>query len=77
MFICMDAPDECQARHRMKLLDSPNRILQNSPSAQIFLNKKPDIRDEVDKHLAGRAAARSITPAKNSIVISLYTPQTL
>ena len=70
-FICMDALDECQARHCAKLLDSLNEILQNSPGAQIFLTRGPDIWHEVDKHLAGSAATRSITQAKNDIVIFL------
>ena len=32
MFICIDALDECVERHRVKLLDSLNQILQGSPS---------------------------------------------
>ena len=70
-FICIDALDECQARHRMKLLDSLSEILQKSPSARIFLTGRPHIRTEVEKHLAGRAATRSITPTKNDMVLFL------
>ena len=70
-FICIDALDECQARHRTKLLDSLSEILQKSPSARIFLTGRPHIRTEVEKHLAGRAATRSITPTKNDMVLFL------
>jgi len=55
----------------MKLLDSLNQILQRSPDARIFLTGRPHIRTEVEKHLAGRAAIRSITPTKGDIIIFL------
>ena len=70
-FICIDALDECPARHRMKLLDSLNQVLQNSPGARIFLTGRPHIRGEIDKHLPGRAATRAITPSKNDIIVFL------
>ena len=35
-FICLDALDEYQARHRVKLLDSPNQILQGRPVLGYF-----------------------------------------
>ena len=66
MFICIDALDEWQARHRVKFLNSLNEILQNSPGARIFLTGR---LDTADRHLAGRAAAGSITPTKNDTVI--------
>ena len=69
--ICIDALDECPAGHRMKLLDSLNQILQKSPGARIFLTGRPHIRAEIDRHLAGRVATRSITPTKNDIIIFL------
>ena len=70
-FICIDALDECLAEHRAKLLDSLNQILQKSRGARIFLTGRPHIRGEVDEHLAGRAATRSITPTKGDIIIFL------
>ena len=70
-FLCIDALDECPAEHRVKLLDSLNQILQKSPGARIFLTGRSYIRSEVGKHLAGRAATRSITPAKDDIIIFL------
>ena len=70
-FICIDALDECQAQHRMKLLDLLNKILQGSPGARLFLTGRPHIRGEVVKYLAGRAATRSITPTKNDIITFL------
>ena len=72
-FICIDALDECPARHRAKLLDSLNQILGKSPAARIFLTGRLHIRAKVDKHLAGRVATRSITPTKDDISIFLRT----
>ena len=70
-FICIDALDECPQAHRVNLLGSLNQILQRSPGARIFLTGRPHIRDDIDKHLAGRATIRSITPAKGDIIIFL------
>ena len=70
-FICVDALDECSPGHRVKLLDSLNQILQNSPGARIFLTGRPHILGEVERHLAGRAATRSITPTNDDIIIFL------
>ena len=55
----------------MKLLDSLSQILQKSPGTRIFLTGRPHIRADVEKHLARKAAARSITPTKNDIIIFL------
>ena len=68
-FICIDALDECPARQRVKLLDSLSQIVQKSPDARIFLTGRQHIRGEVEKHLAARAAIRSITPTKDDIVV--------
>ena len=35
-FICIDALDECVEGHRVKLLDSLNKILQKSPGTRIM-----------------------------------------
>ena len=70
-FICIDALDECPARHRPKLLDSFYQILQNSPGARILLTGRAHVRGEIVKHLTGRAATRVITPSKDDIIIFL------
>ena len=70
-FICIDALDECPARHRVKLLGSLNQILQNSPGARILLTGRPHIRGEIDKHLPGRIATRAIIPGKDDIIVFL------
>ena len=70
-FICIDALDECLPRHRVKILDSLSQILQNSPGVRILLTGRPHIRGEIDKHLIGRAATRTITPTKDDIIIFL------
>ena len=70
-FICIDALDECLPKYRGRLLDSLNQILQNSPGTRVFLTGRRHIRDEIDKHLAGKAATRAITPRKDDIVVFL------
>ena len=70
-YICIDALDECSAGHRVKFLDSLNQILQKSSGARIFLTGRPHMRGEIEKHLAGRAAARQITLTKDDIVLFL------
>jgi len=70
-FICMDALDEYPAKHRAKLLDLLNQILQKAPCARLFLTGRPNIRDEVDEHLTGRAVTRSITSTENDIITFL------
>jgi len=67
-FICLDAVDECMAEFRAKLLDLLKQILQKSHSTRIFLAGRLYIRDEVEKHLAGRVVAISITPIKDDII---------
>jgi len=70
-YICIDALDECPARHRAKLLDSLNQIAQKSLGARIFLTGRSHIQGEIDKHFSGRAVTRSITPTKGDIIIFL------
>ena len=67
-FICIDALDECMAEYRVELLDSLKQILHKSPSTRIFLVGRSQIRDEVEKLLAGRVVAVSITPTKTDII---------
>ena len=67
-FICLDAVDECMAEYRAKLLDLLKQILQKCHSTRIFLAGRLHIRDEVEKQLAGRVVAVSITPTKDDII---------
>ena len=67
-FICFDALDECVAEYRGKLLESLQQILHKSPSTRIFLAGRLHVRDEVEKHLARRVVAVSITPTKDDII---------
>jgi len=68
IFICLDAVDECMAEYRAKLLDLLRQVLQKSHNTRIFLAGRLYIRDEVEKHLAGRVVAISITPFKDDII---------
>ena len=70
-FICIDALDECPSENRIRFLDSLNKILQKSPGARIFTTGRPHILGEIEKHLGGRAATRSITPTKHDIITFL------
>ena len=56
------------AEYRVELLDSLKQILHKSPSTRIFLVGRSQIRDEVEKLLAGRVLAVSIIPTKDDIV---------
>ena len=67
-FIGIDALDECMAEHRAEVLDALKQILRESPSIRIFLAGRLQIRDEVEKHLAGRIATVSIIPTKGDMV---------
>ena len=67
-FICIDALDECMPEYRAELFDLLNQILHKSLSARMFLAGRLHIWDEVEKSLAGRVVALSITPTKGDIV---------
>jgi len=67
-FICLDALDECMTEYRGKLLDSLEQILHKLPGTRVFLAGRPHIRDEVEKRLAGRVVAVSVTPTKDDII---------
>ena len=68
IFICIDALDECMAEYRAEVLNSLKQILRKSPSIRIFLAGRLQIRDEVEKQLAGRVVAVCIVPTKDDIV---------
>jgi len=67
-FICIDALDECAARHQVKLLGSLNQILQKSPDTRIFVTGRPHIQAEIGERLAGRVTSVSITPKRDDII---------
>ena len=67
-FICIDALDECITEYQAEVLDALKRILHKSPSIRIFLAGRLQIRDEVEKHLAGRVVTVSIIPTKHDMV---------
>jgi len=67
-FICIDALDECKPEYRAKLLDSLRQVLHKSTTTRIFLAGRLHIRDEVEKHLAGRVVAVSVIPTREDII---------
>ena len=68
MFICIDAIDECVPEYRVKLLDSLNKILQNSPGTRIFVTGRPHIRPEIEKRLGGRVTSLSINAERDDMI---------
>jgi len=67
-FIFIDALDECPSEHLENLLDLLNHILQSSPGTRLFTTGRPHILSEVEEHLGGRLATRSITPIKDDVM---------
>ena len=72
-FICIDALDECVPDHRVKLLDSLNKILDKSPGTRIFVTGRPHIRPEIRRRLARRVTSLSISTKRNDIIRYLYS----
>jgi len=68
IFVCIDALDECEVVHRVKLLDSLRQILEKSPHTRICIIGRPHIRAEVEKRLAGRVISVSVGPRKDDII---------
>jgi len=72
-FICIDALDECVPEYRVKLLDSLNKILQNSPGTRIFVTGRPHIRPEIGKRLGGRVTSLSIGTERDDMIRYLHS----
>ena len=72
-FICIDALDECVPEHRTKLLDSLNKILQESPTTRIFVTGRPHIRPEIARRLAGKVTSLPISVKGNDIISYLHS----
>jgi len=53
VFICIDALDECTAKHRRELLKSLQEIVRISPNIRVFLTGRPHIEDEILKYFSG------------------------
>ena len=73
MFICIDALDECVPEHRVRLLDSLNKILDKSPGTRIFVTGRPHIQPEIGRRLAGRVTSLSISTKRDDIIRYLYS----
>ena len=52
VFICIDAWDECAAKHRRELLESVREIVRMSPNMRVFLTGRPHIKDEIVKYFS-------------------------
>ena len=72
-FICIDALDECVPEHGVKLLNSLNKILQNSPGTRIFVTGRPHIQPEIERRLSGRVTSLSISTKRDDIIKYLHS----
>jgi len=72
-FICIDALDECAAGYRVKLLDSLNQILRESPDTRIFVTGRAHIRPEIRRCLPGRVTSVPISPRRGDIITYLHS----
>ena len=70
-FICIDALDECVARHRATLLNSLNQILHGSPGIRIFVTGRPHILPQVRGYLSHRTISISISSRRCDIITYL------
>jgi len=71
-FICVDALDESVLEHRTKILDSLNKILQESPGTRIFVTGRPHIRPEIPRRLSGRVTSLHISTKRSDIIRYLH-----
>jgi len=67
-FICIDALDDCVPEHRTKLLDSLNKILQESPGTRIFVTGRPHIQPDITRRLTGRVTSLPISTKRDDII---------
>jgi len=67
-FICIDALDECVPEHRVKLLNSLNKILQECPGTRIFVTGRPHIRPEIGRYLTGSVMSLPISTKRDDII---------
>ena len=67
-FICIDALDECVPEHRIKLLDSLNKIVQESPTTRVFVTGRPHILPDITRRLSGRVTSLPISTKRDDII---------
>ena len=72
-FICIDALDECVAKHRAKILDSLGQILQKSPGTRIFVTGRPHVLPDITRRLAGRVTSLPIGTKRDDIIRYLHS----
>jgi len=72
-FICIHALDECVPEHRTKLLDSLNKILQESPATRIFVTGRPHIRPDITRRLGRRVTSLPISTKRDDMIRYLHS----
>ena len=66
-FICIDALDECQDKHRFDLLTSLHSASQASPDVRLLITGRPHIRSVVEKDLPAGTQVIPISPNSEDI----------
>ena len=66
-FICIDALDEFSTKQRAQLWNSLQRVVRECPNTRLFLTGRPQIRTEVEDHLAKEAEMVAIEPTEEDI----------
>jgi len=67
VYICVDAIDELLPQHRSEFLRVLRQIIQEEPSARLFLTGRRHIRGGLDKHLTKGAYIIHIVPDQGDI----------
>ena len=67
VFICIDALDEFPPKQRAQLWNSLQRVVRKCPNTRLFLTGRPQIRTEVDDHLAEETEMVTIEPTLEDI----------
>ena len=67
VFMCIDALDECLVEHRIQLLRSLCKIMENSKGLRLFLTGRPHIPEEASKYLMIPAVVLNIQPSHDDI----------
>ena len=67
-FMVINALDKCTAVQRFRLFDSLKEILEKSPSARMFVTRRPHIRTENETRLISRVASVSVGPTRGDTV---------
>ena len=67
-FMCIDALDECARVQRVKILNSLNQILENSPRTRPFMTGRHHLQAEIEKRFTWRVISVPVSPKEDDII---------